>query len=184
MEGNRKSRFCIHLFESECLKRKLISYVSFLPIYGRLASVKREGVASSRFRELNCSVHLLDTDPSLSVSASKSLAVRARFAHAATSTHHLVDEEELLAEDWSNVQELPFDDIVIPDVGLACRQGFSGKNIHSKGLSVLEMSVLDLDQSVLWVETRVLGESTWDNQKGVSETPDSKLDLSRNFLRA
>lgn len=37
--------------------------------------------------------------------------------HVLAGTHDLVDEEELLGEDWGDVHELTLDDVVVPDVG-------------------------------------------------------------------
>ena len=44
------------------------------------------------------------------------------------------------------------------------------------------MSVLHLDQRVLWIESRVLCECSGDDQQSISEALDSQLGFSRNFL--
>jgi len=77
---------------------------------------------------------------------------------------------------------LLFNDVVVPDVGFCSCEGLTCQNIHSERFIVFEMRVLNLNQGVLWVETRVLSQCTWHHQQCVCETPDSQLDFSRNFL--
>ena len=81
-----------------------------------------------------------------------SLTVRAWFAHVTTSSHHFIYKQQLLAQDWSDVQELFFDDVVVPDVGFSGREGLTCQSINTEGLSTIEVGILDFDQGLLWVE--------------------------------
>jgi hypothetical protein len=121
---------------------------------------------------------------SLLRSWSRSLAVGAGLAHLSSSAHHFVHQEELLAENGSDVEELLFDDVVVPDVGLTGGQRLTSQNIHSEGFSFLDVGLLDLDKGVLGVETRVLGQSAGNAKKGLSENENTELHLSGNFLGA
>ena len=113
---------------------------------------------------------------------SYSLAIGTRLAHVATSTHDLIDEEQLLAKDGGDVQELSLDDVVIKDVGLSGGKRLASQHIHTESFFVFEVSLLDLDKSVLGVETRVLSQSAGHDQKGISEALNTKLGFSGNFL--
>ena len=121
----------------------------------------------------NCLVMLLD-----------SLTVWTRLPHIATSTHDFVDEEELLAEDWSDVQELSLNNIVVPDVGFRSWKRLTSQCVHTEGFLVLNVRLLDLDEGFLGIETTVLGKSTRHDQKGISEALNTELSFSRNFLGA
>ena len=82
-----------------------------------------------------------------------SLAVGAWLAHVATRAHDFVDEKELLAENGRNVQELPFNDVIVPNVGFSCWQGFSSQYVNSESLVLLDVCILHLDQRVLRIES-------------------------------
>lgn len=84
----------------------------------------------------------------------------------------------MLSEDRCDVQELFLDDVVVPDVGGGCWQWLTGGHIDSEWLFVLEVLLLDLEESVLSIESRVGSKSTWDNEESISEALNSKLDLS------
>jgi len=101
-----------------------------------------------------------------------------------SGTHHFVHQEELLAENGRDVQELLFDDVIVPNVGLTGGKGLTSQHIHSEGLSFLDVGLLDLDKGVLGVETRVLGQSAGNAKKGLSEAENTELHLSGNFLGA
>ena len=88
----------------------------------------------------------------------------------------------MLAEDGSDVQELLLDDIVIPDVGLGSGQWLTSEHVHSEGLALADVCFLDLNKSILGVESGVHGKGSWDDKKGVGESLDTELGLSRNFL--
>ncbi len=75
-----------------------------------------------------------------------------------------------------------FDDVVVPNVGLSCCQRLASKHIHSEWLVILNMSLLDLDKSVLRIKARVLGQSARNGEKSFSEADNTELRLSRNFL--
>ena len=77
-----------------------------------------------------------------------------------------------------------FDDVVIPDLSLGCGKGLTSEDIHSEGLFVFNMGLLDSDESVLGIETRVLGQSAGNHEKSISEGFDSELSFSGNFLSA
>ena len=110
-----------------------------------------------------------------------SLTIRSWLAHVATSSHDFIYEKELLTKNWRDVQELLFDDVVVPDMSLSGRQWLSCQNIHSKRFLVSYMGVLNLDKRVLGIKTWVLSKGTWNNEQCLSKTLNTKLCFSRNF---
>jgi len=113
-----------------------------------------------------------------------SLAIGTRLPHVAACTHDLIDQKELLAKDRSDVQELPLDNIVVPDSGLGSWERLTGKCVHTEGLLVLVVSLLNLDESILGIEATVLSENAGHDKKRVTEASNTELGLSRNFLSA
>lgn len=87
-----------------------------------------------------------------------------------------------MAQNRCDVQELSFDDIVVPDTGLGGGQRLTSQGVHSECFAVSDVSFLDFNEGVLWVETRVLSQSAGNNEKGLGEAHNTKLGLSRNFL--
>ena len=102
--------------------------------------------------------------------------------HVLSSTDDFINEEELLAEDWSNVEELLLDDVVVPNVGGCSRQGLTSSHINTKWLEVLHVFLLDLEQSILGIESRVLGQGSWNGEKSIGKGHNSKLDLALDLL--
>ena len=74
-----------------------------------------------------------------------SLTIRSWLAHVATSSHDFIYEKELLTKNWRDVQELLFDDVVIPDVGFTSWQWLSCQHIHAEGLAAVYVRLLDPD---------------------------------------
>lgn len=87
-----------------------------------------------------------------------------------------------MAQNWCDVQELSFDDIVVPDTGLSGGKRLTSQGVHSECFAVSDVSILDFNEGVLWVKTRVLSQSAWNNEKSLGEAHDTELGLSRNFL--
>ena len=75
------------------------------------------------------------------------------FLHIASSAHHFIDEQQLLGEDWCDVEELSLYDVVVPDVCSRCGEGLTCKHVYAKSLTLLLMSLLNLEQCVLTVES-------------------------------
>ena len=57
-----------------------------------------------------------------------------------------------MRQDRCDIQELLFDDVVIPDVGFTCWQRFSCQHIHAKGLAAVYVRLLDPDYRVLRIK--------------------------------
>jgi hypothetical protein len=102
--------------------------------------------------------------------------------HVLSSAHHLVDEEELLSEHGSDVQELTLHNIVVPHGGDGGGEGLSSVDINTEGFVILEVSFLNLKNGLLGIETRVLGKDAGHNEEGISESLDSELYLSGDLL--
>ena len=91
-----------------------------------------------------------------------------------------------MGEDGGNIEELSFDHVVVPDVGYSCGKGLSGKDIDAPCLLLffllLAVSLLDLQEGLLRIVSRVLSKSAGDDEEGITEALYSQLDLSLDIL--
>lgn len=88
--------------------------------------------------------------------------------HVLSGSHHFIDEEELLGEDWSNVQELTLHDVVIPHVGGVSWQWVAGHGVDTVWFLVFQVSLLNFKEGILSVKTGILRQSSWDDQESFS----------------
>jgi hypothetical protein len=61
-----------------------------------------------------------------------------------------------LGEYGGNVKELALYDIVIPNGRYSGGKGLSGIDINTEGFTLLNVSLLDIEEGLLGIETRVL----------------------------
>lgn len=54
-------------------------------------------------------------------------------------------------------------------------------NINTESFFLLDVSLLDLEDGFLGIVTGVLGEGSGDDEEGIGEGIDTKLDLARDF---
>lgn len=105
-------------------------------------------------------------------------------SHVLTGAHNLVHKEELLCEHWGNIKELSLNDVVVPHGAGSGGKGLTSEHINTKWLVVLEMGLLNLEESVLGIEARILRKSSWHDDEGISECEDSELCLAGDLLAA
>jgi hypothetical protein len=82
----------------------------------------------------------------------------------------------------SNVKELALHNIVVPNTRYSGGKGFSCIDINTKGFTLLNMCLLDIEEGLLGVKTRVYGKSAGNHKKSISESLDTKLDLAGDDL--
>lgn len=107
--------------------------------------------------------------------------ISCRSSHVLSSSYDFIDEEKLLSKDRSDVEELLLDNIVIPNVGGSSWQWLSSHDIDSECFTILDVFLLHFEKSILGIETRVRGESSWDDEEGISEAVNSELNFSGNL---
>jgi len=88
----------------------------------------------------------------------------------------------LLGEDRGDIKELAFDHVIIPDVLDTGGEGFSSEDVDTVGLSFFLMGLLDIQEGVLSIKSRVLSKGAGNDKEGFGEALDTELGLSRNFL--
>ena len=104
-----------------------------------------------------------------------------RFAHITARSHDFIYQEQLLAENWRDVQELLFNDVVVPNLSLSGRQWLTCQDIHSERFTLLVVGLLNFNKSFLRIETGVLSKGAWNDKESFCEALDTKFGFSRNF---
>ena len=88
-------------------------------------------------------------------------------SHVFTGSHDFVNEKQLLGKNWSYIHKLSLNHVIIPDVGNFGRKGLSCEGVDTVGLLILDVGFLDLEKSILGVESGVLRKGSWNNKKGI-----------------
>lgn len=104
-----------------------------------------------------------------------------RLAHITARSHDFIYQEQLLAENWRDVQELLFNDIVVPNLSLSGRQWLTSQDIHSERFTLLVVGLLNFNKSFLRIETGVLSKGAGNDKEGFCEALDTKFGFSGNF---
>ena len=76
------------------------------------------------------------------------------------------------------MEELFLNDIIVVHSGDSYGLGLTSDHVDSIWLFGLLVLFLDLEESILGIESRVLSEGSGDDKHGVSEALDSEFDLS------
>ena len=78
-------------------------------------------------------------------------------AHALSSSHDLVDQQQLLGQSWSDVQPILLGDVVVINLFLDGGNGSQGNEVESNGkLAVLVVFILQQNDAFLDIVATVL----------------------------